>query len=100
MLMLPQYNNLGSLHSALGEIDKAKDYHRRALEISLKKVGPKHVNVVASYNNLSSLHSALGETDQAQDYHKRALEIRLKKLEPEHVNVAHSYHIIFGLCAR
>ncbi|XP_022810600.1 kinesin light chain-like, partial [Stylophora pistillata] len=46
------YNSLDSLHSALGETDQVKDYHNRALEIRLKRLGPEHVNVAGSYNNL------------------------------------------------
>ena len=67
------------MHSRLGETDQAKDYHNRALEIGLKKLGPEHVRVASSYNNLGNLQSALGETALAKDFYKRALEIRMKK---------------------
>nr|XP_058960257.1 uncharacterized protein LOC131787183 [Pocillopora verrucosa] len=86
------YNNLGNLHSDLGDTDEAKDCYKRALEIRLKTLGPEHVHVASSYNNLGNLHSDLGDTDEAKDCYKRALEIRLKKLGPEHVDVASSYN--------
>ncbi|CAH3136870.1 unnamed protein product, partial [Pocillopora meandrina] len=86
------YNNLGTLHKALGDTDEAKDCYKRALDIRLKKLGPEHVDVASSYNNLGTLHKAQGDTDEAKDCYKRALDIRLKKLEPEHVDVASSYN--------
>ena len=86
------YNNLGSLHSDLGDTDEAKDCYKRALEIRLKKLGPEHVDVASCYNNLGILHKALGDTDEAKDCYKRALEIQMKQLGPEHVDVARSYN--------
>ena len=53
---------------------KQKTY-KRALEIGVKKLGPKNVDVASSYNNLGTLHSVQGEADEAKDCYKRALEI-------------------------
>ena len=53
---------------------KQKTY-KRGLEIGVKKLGPKNVDVASSYNNLGTLHSVLGEADEAKDCYKRALEI-------------------------
>ncbi|XP_066030787.1 uncharacterized protein [Pocillopora verrucosa] len=86
------YNNLGTLHSNLGDTDKARDCYKRALEIQMKQLGPEHVDVAGSYNNLGTLHKALGDTDEAKDCYKRALEIQMKQLGPEHVDVAISYN--------
>ncbi|CAH3169798.1 unnamed protein product, partial [Pocillopora meandrina] len=86
------YNNLGTLHTALGDTDEAKDCYKRALEIKMKQLGPEHVDVASSYNNLGNLHSDLGDTDEAKDCYKRALEIQMKQLGPEHVDVARSYN--------
>ncbi|CAH3136864.1 unnamed protein product [Pocillopora meandrina] len=91
------YNNLGTLHKALGDTDEAKDFYKRALEIQMKQVGPEHVDVASSYNNLGILHSDLGDTDEAKDCYKRALEIQMKELGPEHVDVAISYNNLGSL---
>ena len=91
------YNNLGTLHSDLGNTDKAKDCYKRALEIQMKELGPEHVDVATSYNNLGTLHSSLGETAEAKDCYKRALEIQMKELGPEHVDVATSYNNLGNL---
>ena len=60
------YNNLGLVHSDLGDLEQAKDYHERALDINLKKLGPEHVNVATAYNNLGNVHSKLGDLEQAK----------------------------------
>ncbi|XP_066030799.1 uncharacterized protein [Pocillopora verrucosa] len=86
------YNNLGTLHSDLGDTDEAKDCFKRALEIQMKQLGPEHVHVANSYNNLGILHNRLGDTDEAKDCYKRALEIQMKQLGPEHVRVATFYN--------
>ena len=64
------YNNLGVLHEALGELEQAKDYHQRALEIRINVLGAKHINVARSYNNLGVVHKALGQLEQAKHYHQ------------------------------
>ena len=48
------YNNLGAVHQELGELEQAKDYHQRALEIQINVLGAKHIDVAKSYNNLGA----------------------------------------------
>ncbi|PFX13368.1 Nephrocystin-3 [Stylophora pistillata] len=86
------YHKMGIVHSEQGETDQAKDYHKRALKIRLKKLGPEHIDVAASYNSLGNSLCDLGETDQAKEFYERALKILLTKLGPEHVDVAASYN--------
>ena len=75
----------------MGELEQAKDYRQRALEITINVLGPNHVKVATSYNNLGSVFKAMGELEQAKDYRQRALEIRIKVLGPNHIDVATSY---------
>ncbi|KAJ7390193.1 hypothetical protein OS493_026703 [Desmophyllum pertusum] len=84
-------SNLGTVHRDLGELQQAKEYHDRALDILLEKLGPEHVDVARTYNNLGSVHSKLGEPQREKECHDRALAILLKKLGPEHVDVATAY---------
>ena len=58
------------MYDALGELEQAKDYHQRALEIKINTLGEKHIDVAASYNNLGSVYTALGKLEQAQYYHQ------------------------------
>ena len=82
---------LGNTHLGLGDLEEAKDYFARALDISLKTLGPEYSNVANVYNNLGVVHSKLGYVEQANDYFARALDINVKKFGPEDVNVATSY---------
>ncbi|PFX19564.1 Nephrocystin-3 [Stylophora pistillata] len=86
------YCHLGNLHGELGDLERAKDFHYRALEIRLKKLGPEHVDVAAIYKNLGIICEKLGEIDRAKEWYERALDILLKKLGPGHVAVAASYN--------
>ena len=85
------YSNLASIYQDLGDIEQAKKYQQRALDIKVDKLGPEHVNVGTIYNNLALIYQDLGDFEQAKEYQQRALDIELDKLGPEHVNVATSY---------
>ena len=76
------YNNLGTVYSDLGDFQKAKDYHARALDIRVKQLGP--IDVAASYNNLGTVYRNLSDLQKAKHNHVRALDIRVKQLGPEH----------------
>ena len=86
------YNNLGSVHRDLGDLEQAKEYYERALTIYLKKLDPDHLDVAMCYNNLGTIHSELGDLEQAKEYYERALTIYLKKLDPDHLDVAMCYN--------
>ena len=45
----------------MGELEQAKDYHQRALEININVLGPNHTNVATSYKDLGSVYKAMGE---------------------------------------
>ena len=78
------YNNLGTVHYNLGDLEEAKENYERALTVYLKKLDPDHLDVAMCYNNLGNVHSNLGDLEQAKENYERALTIRLKKLDPDH----------------
>ena len=90
--MTASYNNLGTVFSDLGDFQKGKDYHARALDIRVKQLGPKHIDVAASYNNLGTVYRNLSDLQKAKHNHVRALDIRVKQPGPQHVGVAASYN--------
>ena len=53
--MAASYSELGTVCVALGELQQAKDYHGRALDIRLKKLGPEHDFVALSYSDLGTV---------------------------------------------
>ena len=80
--MAHRYNNLGLVHHDLGDLEQAKECHRRALAIYLKRLGADHFHVANSYTNLGAVHHDLGDLQQAKECRYRALTIRLAKLGP------------------
>jgi tetratricopeptide (TPR) repeat protein len=59
-----------------GDLEKAKDYYERALEIRKEQLGPNHVNVASSYICLGNVYYNKGDLEKARDYYEQALEIR------------------------
>ena len=72
----------------MGELEQAKDYLQRAMDIKMKVLGPDHIKVAASYGNLGLVYKAMGELEQAKDYLQRAMDIKMKVLGPNHNDVA------------
>ena len=60
------YNNLGLVYEAMSELEQAKDYYQRALEIKINVLGAKHIDIAGSYNKLGLVHEALGELEQGR----------------------------------
>jgi tetratricopeptide (TPR) repeat protein len=80
------YTNIGELHRTLGNLEKAKGYHKLSLEIYKEQLGPNHTNVATSYNNLGSVYYDMGNLEKAKEYHQLALEINKEQLGPNHTN--------------
>ena len=76
----------------MGDLQQAKQYHEKALNIHTAKLGSNHVYVAMSYNNLGRVHQDLGDLHQAKQYYEKALNIRTEKLGSNHVYVATSYN--------
>ena len=72
----------------MGELEQAKDYLQRAMDIKMKVLGPDHIKVSVSYGNLGLVYKAMGELEQAKDYLQRAMDIKMKVLGPNHNDVA------------
>ena len=72
----------------LGEYAKAESFHRGALNIREKALGPEHPEVATSLDNLASLYEEIGDYGQAELLAQQALDIREKTLGPEHPDVA------------
>ena len=54
----------------MGELEQAKDYHQRAIEIRKNALDPNHIDVDNSYMNLGSVYEAMIELEQAKDCHR------------------------------
>ena len=56
LIFATSYYNFASIYKGLGDVDLAKEYQQRVLEIQLDKLGPEHVNVTLNYFNLASIY--------------------------------------------
>jgi len=79
------------IYSDLGDYEKSLYYHKKSLDIWLRKLGKNHIYVAISYGSMASIYGALGDYEKSLSYHEKSLEIRLKKLGKSYLDVASSY---------
>ena len=70
------YGNLGVAFHSLAEYQKAKEYHKKALAITME-IGDRR-GEAASYANLGVVFRSLGEYRKAKEYHEKALAITVE----------------------
>ena len=97
-LLLPTTTWVYCVKINKGDLQLARDYHQRALEIRLEQLGPNHIDVASSYDNLGTLCGTKGDLQHARDYHQRALIIQLEQLGPNHIRVAACYNNLGNVC--
>ena len=61
---------MGCVQRDLGDLERAKEYHERALAIRLKRFGPDHADVASSYHHLGSVQRDLDDLERAKEYHE------------------------------
>ena len=88
------YEELGSVHQSMGELQESKEYYERVVTIRIKKLGSQNIDVASSYNNMASVLGAQGDLEEAKEYLERALAIQIEKLGSQHNDVANSYNNI------
>ncbi len=76
----------------MGELEEAKKYILKAIEIDKKAFGPDHPTLAIHYNNLASILQAMGELEEAKEYTLKAIEIDKKAFGPDHPNLAPLYN--------
>ena len=67
------YGGLGTVYESVGENEKAREYHERALAIT-KEIGDTKGEATC-YRNLEIFFRTAGEHKKAKEYHQRALAI-------------------------
>jgi tetratricopeptide (TPR) repeat protein len=66
-------NNLGIVAKERGNLEKAMEYHEKALNIRLKH--DDYMGIAQSYNNLGSTATEMGDIESAFEYVKKSLEV-------------------------
>ena len=75
--MASNFNVLATLLRDTGELEEAKKYILKAIEIEKKTLGPYHPKVAIDYNNLAMLLQNMGELKEAKKNAEKAIEIFL-----------------------
>ena len=83
-------NNLGILANSQGAFADGRDWHRRALALFDRELGPDATATAMALDNLGNALDGLRERDEARTVHERALAIRRRALGAAHPDVAAS----------
>ena len=88
--LLHPLNNLGSVHSYLGEYEQARAYYERVLDIGRRHLGAEHPYLAHPLNNLGDVLHGLGRYQEALALAQESLALRERVLGPWHPELAHS----------
>jgi tetratricopeptide (TPR) repeat protein len=91
---------LGEALVSSGDVEGARPYFERALELSEQVWGPEHPNAVGPLHDLARVHRALGNTSSARDHLERALALqRVTFGSDEHPAIARTHAMLAPLIA-
>ena len=82
--------NLALVYNRLGQYNRGKDLHEKALMIRKRSFGEGHADVATSYTNLALVYNRLGQYNQAKDLHEKALMICKRIFGEDHADLASS----------
>jgi len=85
-------NNLSTIYNALGQLEQALEFQKKALKIREAVLAKNHPSLATSYNNLSTIYKALGQLEQALEFQLKTLEIKEEILSKNHPDLAQSYN--------
>lgn len=86
------HNEWGLILNDLGEYRKGLEQYERSLEIDLKDLGEKHLDIALNYNNIGSAWLGLGKNDKALEFFERALTLTLELDGEDHSRIAIRYN--------
>jgi tetratricopeptide (TPR) repeat protein len=72
---------LGNVYGTKGNLDKAEEMHKKALEIN-ERIGPFE-GMAGAYSNLGTVYKQRGDYKSAKEYWEKALEL-FKKIGMPH----------------
>ena len=77
-------NNLGNLHSDLGNETESAHFYEKAFEKRIETLGEGHPDTVRTMNNLALSYSNSGDTERAEYMHLRSISIKRNILGSNH----------------
>ena len=94
-LEIRRLNNIGALYNVRGDLERAQQMHRQAVELAATALGPGHLEIGINAINLASIAIDLGELDEAEDSLERALAVSERALGQDHADLA-TVHMLYG----
>ena len=100
--MATTYINIGLVYADKGDLDKALEYHQRALTIR-DRDAPNALAVATTYNSTGHAYYKKDDLGKALEYHQRALTIRDRDAQhalavaASHNSIGHTYCIGDGI---
>ena len=85
-------NNLSTIYNALGQLEQALEFQKKALKIREAVLAKNHPSLATSYNNLSTIYKALGQLEQALEFQLKDVKISEEILSKNHPSLATSYN--------
>lgn len=94
-------HEVGATHCEDENYEKALEFHQRALDNRLEKLGlsDEHPLIADSFHYFGQTHTAREDFSEALKYYRQSLEIRKKSLDPNDPRIASSYMAIGGALA-
>jgi tetratricopeptide (TPR) repeat protein len=81
-------DNLGLVYRQMNDIDKALEYHKRALQIRINEVGPSDLATAASKTAIANIHYQNEEYKEALELYNEVLTMQVEMLGNDHLDVA------------
>lgn len=81
-----------------GDIAKAKDYHKQALDLRIQLFGDQHLDVAQSLHNLGVFFAETDDVQQAMVTLESAVTLQTSLLGPNHPHVAASVTSLADVC--
>lgn len=90
------YHNIGTAYQKMGQFERAKEYHEKALEIRKERLNypDYHPDVSASLAHIGNDYLGMGDFRNAKIQYDKTLEIRLKQFGENHPQTAWIYYNI------
>ena len=85
------YNNIGIIHSRLGEYKTAEGYYKKTIEIQTNSLGENHPKNASTYGNLGLNYNNMGDFEKAINAQNKSLEIAKAAYGENNPTVAYTY---------
>jgi tetratricopeptide (TPR) repeat protein len=80
--------NQGLVEQKLGELERAEQYYREAVDGTARRLGKRHDGHVLALGSLARIQIELRDWPEAEALHRELLELQLEVFGPEHFQVA------------